>query len=121
MGHVGENQLSAGSRFPERRESPRFAFDARLEITDPVEQEQITGRVTVLSRKGCFARTQKPFGRRAVVQVQIENNGAIFETWARATPNHPGAETGIVLVFMDTSPDHAELLAGWLDRISSAN
>lgn len=119
MGHVGEGRLSAGARFPERRAVPRFAFDANLAITDPVEQTQVAGRVTVLSQKGCFARTQSPMTQRAVVRLQIQKDGATFETWARATRNEPGSETGVVLVFMDTPPEQAKVLSGWLDGLAA--
>lgn len=120
MSHLLAGRISAGSRFPERRTAPRFAFDARLQITDPVEQTQIVGRVSVISQKGCFARTQTPLSHRAIVQVEIQKDDSVFETWAQATPNHPDTETGVVLVFMDTPPDHAKVLAGWLAQLSMA-
>jgi len=88
-------------------------------MIDPVDQKHIPGRVTVLSQKGCFARTQTPMTHRAVVQVQIHNDGTVFETWARATPNHPQTETDVVLVFIDTSPEQAKVLAGWLNALAA--
>lgn len=119
MGNVLAGRISAGARFPERRAAPRYAFDARLQLTDPVEQTQIVGRVTVISQKGCFARIQTPLRHRAIVQVEIQKDDSAFETWAQATPNHPDMETGVVLVFMDTLPDQAKVLAGWLDQLAS--
>jgi hypothetical protein len=118
MGQVATGRLDAGTRFPDRRAAPRFAFDAHLEMTDPVEHSQTTGRVTVLSQKGCFARTQAPMAHGTVVQIRIQHDGAAFETWARATPNHPETETGVVLVFMDTPPEQAKILAAWLDALA---
>ncbi|MGH9717480.1 MAG: hypothetical protein ACRD4R_12250 [Candidatus Acidiferrales bacterium] len=111
--------MSAGARFPERRTATRFEFDAQMEIVDPVEQRQIAGRVTVLSAKGCFGRTQAPLSHRGVVQAQIQKDGSVFETWAWATPSHPEAETGVVLVFIDTPPEQAKVLAGWLDGLAA--
>jgi hypothetical protein len=119
MGQLGQGRISAGARYPERRAAPRFAFDAHLQVTDPVEQKQTAGRVSVLSQKGCFARVQAPMNRRAVVQVQIRKGDSVFETWAQATPNHPETETGVVLVFMDTPPEQAKVLAGWLDALAA--
>lgn len=119
MGNLGQSRLSAGSRFPDRRIAPRFAFDARLEIIDPVAQKQISGRVTILSQKGCFGRVQTPLTQRAVVHAQIVKDGTIFETWARATPNHPDTETGVVLVFLDTPPEQAKVLAAWLKGLAT--
>jgi hypothetical protein len=118
MGQMEEGRLSVGARFPERRSAPRFAFDAHLEILDPLEHKQIAGRVSVLSQTGCFARTQTPIAHRAVVQVHIRKDDSVFETWARATPNHPGTETGAVLVFLDTQPEQAKVLASWLDELA---
>ncbi|HVB87932.1 MAG TPA: PilZ domain-containing protein [Candidatus Dormibacteraeota bacterium] len=114
MGNLGERRLTAGARFPDRRAAPRFAFDARMEIIDPVEQQQVTGRVTVLSQKGCFGRTDAPLAHRRVVQVEIRKDESVFESWAWATPSDPDAEPGVVLVFMNTSPEQAKLLASWL-------
>ena len=118
MGNVATGRLPAGARFPDRRAAPRFPFDAHLEMTDPVEQKQITGRVSVLSQKGCFARTEAPMAHGTVVKIHIRHDGAVFETWARATPNHPETETGVVLVFMDTPPEQAKVLGGWLDGLA---
>lgn len=118
MGNVGEGRLSAGARFPERRTAPRFEFDAQMEITDPVGQRQFAGRVTVLSEKGCFGRTQERLNHRGVVQVAIRKDESVFETWAWATPNNPEAETGVVLVFMDTPAEQAKVLAGWLENLA---
>jgi hypothetical protein len=117
MANLEQGRISAGARLPERRAAPRFAFDAHLEILDPLEHKEVEGRVSVLSQRGCFARTQTPITHRAVVQVQIRKDDLIFETWARATPNHPGMETGVVLVFLDTQAEQAKVLAGWLDGL----
>lgn len=88
-------------------------------MTDPVEQKQITARVAVLSQKGCFARTPTLVAHGPILKIQIQHNGAVFETWARATPSQPEGETGVVLVFMDTPPEQSKVLAGWLDALST--
>lgn len=118
MGQAAIGRLNAGARFPDRRAAPRFPFDAHLEMTDPVEQKQISGRVTVLSRKGCFARTKTPMARGTVARISIHHDGTIFETWARATPNHPDSEAGVVLVFLDTPEEQAKILGVWLERLA---
>jgi hypothetical protein len=120
MGQVVAGRLNAGARFPERRTAPRFAFDADLQITEPVQQEQITGQVTVLSQRGCFGRTKTSLNDRGVVQARIQKADAVFETWAWATPSHPETETGVVLVFMDTTPEQAKVLAGWLEELAGS-
>jgi PilZ domain len=120
MGNLGEGRLSAGARFPERRNAPRFAFEARLEIVDPLQQKQISGHVTVLSAKGCFGRTDTPLAQRGVMQVEIRKDGEVFETWAWATPSNPEAESGVVLVFMDTPPEQSKLLAQWLNGLAGS-
>ncbi len=120
MGQIGAERLGAGARFPERRAAPRFEFDADLQIVDPLEQKEITGRVTVLSQKGCFGRMKTPLNQRGAVRAKICKNGSAFETWAWATPSHPETETGVVLVFIDTPPEQAKILAAWLDGLAGS-
>ena len=43
-----KQRLDAGSRFAQRRSCPRFAFDAPIEIVNPITKIRTAGRVTNL-------------------------------------------------------------------------
>jgi hypothetical protein len=51
---------NAGSRFAERRSVPRFEFVAPVEITEPIKKTHISGGVTEISQRGCFAEVPRP-------------------------------------------------------------
>jgi PilZ domain-containing protein len=105
----------AGSRFAERRSVPRFAFIAALEMTDPVTNSRVSGRVTEMSQHGCFAETKNPPTVNSVVQLRIGKSGERFETWARVV--YIRSEIGVGLRFISMAPSQAKLLAVWLDGL----
>ena len=45
----------------ERRQFPRFPFNADVEVVEPQSGAKITGRVSDLSLSGCWVDTLSPF------------------------------------------------------------
>ena len=110
----------AGSRFAERRSAPRFAFITPLEMTDPITKSHSAGRVIEISQHGCFAEAENLLTVDSVVQLRIHKSGDVnvFETWARVVHSRSGIGMGIH--FIDTPPEKAGLLKGWLTLAASS-
>jgi len=102
----------AGSRFAHRRRFPRFAFDAQAEMSDPLIQLRVLGRVTEISVGGCFVAAPDPPAVSSVVQLVLEHNDESFSTWARVLYDRSGS--GVGLRFIAIAPDQAKILATWL-------
>jgi PilZ domain len=111
--------LSAGSRFPERRECPRYAFDAPADLRDPVAKTRLAGRATSISKKGCFVQLPEPFAVESVVQLHIQKGDTAFETWAKVIQGHPPRTDGMALVFIGTAPQQEQLLEQWLAELAA--
>lgn len=107
--------LDAGSRFPERRSVPRFAFIASVEMTDPVTKTRIVGRATEIGQRGCFVEAENLLTIDSIIQMRIHKSGDVFESWARVV--YTRSASGMGLQFIDTAPEQAKLLTGWLEGL----
>ncbi|MGH2510636.1 MAG: PilZ domain-containing protein [Ktedonobacteraceae bacterium] len=92
---------------------PRFAFDAPVEMTDPITKSHIAGRVTEIGQRGCFVEAENLRTVDSIVQLRIHKSGNVFETWARVVHNR----SGMGCYFIDTAPNQTEFLAGWLEDL----
>ncbi len=116
---TAENKfMSAGSRYPERRSAARFAFSAEAQINDPVERTSMSGCVTMISKRGCFVKVEKPLNGGTVMKVRIQNGDTAFETWARVADQRSNATDGMSLVFIGTEPEQAQVLESWLGNLA---
>jgi hypothetical protein len=104
----------AGSRFAERRTTPRFRFNATMEVTDPVTKAHTSGRVTEIGQHGCFAEVENPPPVQSIVQVRIAKDKNEFKAWALVVYHRA---SGIGLHFLDTAEDQFELLTVWLENV----
>lgn len=118
MASTENNFMSAGSRYPERRSVPRFAFSAEAQIQEPVERVSMSGLVTTISKGGCFVKVQKPLNRGTVMKVRIQNGDTWFETWARVADQRSDLTDGMAVVFFGTAPEQVQLLESWLVNLA---
>ena len=108
----------AGSHFAERRTVPRFAFDAHAEMSDPLVKLRALGRVTEISRGGCFVVAPDRPTVSSVIQLRIEKDSELLSTWARVIYDRPGSGAGFR--FIATSPDQLKVLGAWLQRLDNS-
>jgi len=106
-------------RGAERRQCPRYALGAPAVIRDPAAKKKVAGNVTMISKRGCFLRAEKPFQPHSVLQLRIQKGDTAFETWAKVLPNAPHPEDGMALIFMGTAPEHQQLLHRWIDELAA--
>jgi hypothetical protein len=91
---------------------PRFAITALAEVIEPVSRRSVSGWTSAISDKGCHVRAAEALAAGTIVQLRIELNGRIFESWARVTTAVP--EEGMGLAFFDTAQLQRDLLAKWM-------
>jgi hypothetical protein len=109
--------VTAGQRFPELRRWPRYPVSARAEAVVLPGGHNIVGGVSVISRSGCYYRTTDTLAVGTILQLRIERNAEIFESWARVV--HAVAGDGMGLAFFDTDHQQIDLLERWLRELAS--
>jgi hypothetical protein len=115
---LSQHSVSAGQRYPDARQAPRYPISASAEAIEPLSGRRISGAVSVISRSGCYFRTvdtQKP---EAVLHLRIDWREASFETWARVV--HSIAGDGMGIAFIDTNPDQMAILLHWIGELAKA-
>lgn len=98
--------------YPEKREAPRFSLIASAEIIEPASGVHISGRISEISRKGCYLDVLNtlPVGTR--LRMIISRDQGVFTSQARIIYVQQGVGMGIA--FVDVPPDQLKILDAWL-------
>jgi hypothetical protein len=112
---VQNSQKSQGKSAPasaERRENPRYAFVAMTEITESAHAPKLSGRVTEISRQGCFVDVPNVLPPGTMLKLRITCDQGTFET--RGKILYVQERIGMGITFVDVSEDQAKILEKWL-------
>jgi hypothetical protein len=95
-----------------QRAVPRYSFVASTELTDPVHAIHLSGRVTEISRHGCYVDALNALPVGTLLNLEITCDQGKFATKATIIYIHPGIGMGIA--FADTAEPQAQVLESWL-------
>jgi hypothetical protein len=107
--------VPAASGPAEKRRHPRFPFSTGGEAFDPQANVRVTGRLSDISRSGCYMDTIRPFGVNAAIILAVTREGRTFKTKAKVVYSLNGMGTGMMFTTME--PDQARVLDGWLAEL----
>jgi hypothetical protein len=99
----------------ERRIVPRYDFSATAEVTDCANSAKFSGRVTEISRKGCYVDVLNALPKETLVSVCISCDRGKFVTRGKILYVHD--RIGMGVVFLDPPGDQLEILDSWLPKI----
>ncbi len=104
--------LKTQRRYENQRSVPRYSFVATTHLTEPVNAFRLSGRVTEISRNGCYvdALNALPIGTPLDLEIQCDQGR--FSTQAHIIYIHPGIGMGIA--FLDTPESQMKILDSWL-------
>ena len=99
-------------QFHSRREVPRFAIVAPVDLSELPAGVRVPGRLSEISRKGCFIELSKPFtvGTRLSIVISRENKS--FET--NGTVVYALRRKGVGVAFKETASEQLGILDAWL-------
>lgn len=101
----------------ERREV-RFAIAADVLTEDLQSRAQKTGKVSNISRSGCFVATKDPWMQWTRIRVWIVYKCQQFE--AEGSVVHSAGARGMGVAFEKIAPANEEMLASWLATLPPA-
>jgi hypothetical protein len=107
--------VPAASGPAEKRRHPRFPFSTGGEAFDPQANVRITGRLSDISRSGCYMDTISPFAVNAAIILTVTRDGRTFRTKAKVVYSLNGMGMGMMFTTME--PDQDRVLDGWLAEL----
>lgn len=102
--------------YSEKREVPRFTFIASVDLTEPTTQTCISGRISEISRKGCFVDVLNTLPVGTPLKMVISRDQGNFETSARIIYVQQGMGMGVA--FVSPAVDQLKILDSWLSEIT---
>jgi hypothetical protein len=100
----------------EMRSCPRYPFSPSVEAIDVQANTRILGRLSDISRNGCYVDTINPFAKDATVTLTITKDNHSFKTQSKVVYSKDGM--GMGLLFTTAEPEQLRVLGLWLGELS---
>jgi len=117
MGGIPGGPQSPGPPYREKREVPRFSLIADVALTEPATGTRISGRISEISRKGCYIDVLNPLPVGSSINLKVSRDQGEFTTNGKIIYVQPGMGMGVA--FVDVSPAQLNTLDAWLKELSS--
>ena len=116
MGEFNQAPFDSSSQYREKRAVPRFGFIATMTLIEPVSDTRIPGRISEISRKGCYVDVLNtlPVGTR--IRIDISRDCGVFTTTATIIYVQEGMGMGVA--FVDIPAEQLETLDSWLAELA---
>jgi hypothetical protein len=102
----------SGCSYDAQRTVPRYSVLGIAELVETAGAMCIVGRMTEISRKGCYVNTPSTVAVNTALKVVVSRDGETFLTNGKVIYVHDQIGMGIVLV--DPTEDQLEILQAWL-------
>ena len=104
------------SPYAERRAVPRYMFIATADIIEPATNTQMSGRVSEISRFGCYIDILNTLPKDTAIRVRICNDSGSFESAGKII--YVQENMGMGVGFVDPAEDQMQILDKWLSELS---
>lgn len=94
------------------RAVPRYSLIATAEIVDPVSGVRMSGRLSEISRKGCYLDVLNTLPAGTRLKLRVSRDRGTFQCDATIIYAQDGM--GMGLMFVDPPPDQLKILDTWL-------
>jgi hypothetical protein len=117
MDESSGNPANPGGPYLEHRQVPRFTLIATVNLREPETDTKIAGRVSEISRKGCYADVMITLPEGTLLEVVISRDQGVLQSKGKVIYAQQGMGMGIV--FIDLAADQLAMLDSWLAEIAS--
>jgi len=95
-----------------QRTVPRYSVLAVAELVETASTMCIVGKMTEVSRKGCYVNTPSTLPINTFLRAVISRDGETFMTTGKVIYVHE--RKGLGIVFVDSTEEQLEILDSWL-------
>lgn len=117
MATSSDTPSSSEAQYREKREVPRFSFIATVTIVEPATEMRISGRISEISRKGCYVDVLNTLPVGTPIQLAVSRDQGSFTTPGRIIYVQEGIGMGVA--FVGVTEDQLKILDTWLAEMSS--
>ncbi len=117
MGDSSGSPSGSGPPPQERRTVPRYMFIAVVEIIEPANDVHMTGRVSEISRKGCYIDILNPLPTGTLINLRVSCDRGTFATPGKII--YVQEAMGMGVSYMNTLPEQLKVLDTWLADMHS--
>ena len=110
--------IGAEKAIRERRSVPRYSLIAQAEIVEPSSGVRIAGRISEISRKGCYVDLLNTLPVNTIVEVRISRDQGDFVSRGRVIYAQDGMGMGIA--FQEITAEQQRILDSWIEELKSA-
>lgn len=115
MNNPLERSNYPGQPYAQQREVPRYTLIAIIDIIEPVNDVRISGRVSEISRKGCYVDILNTLPKHTPVRVVISRDRGTFSSAAKII--YVQEHMGMGVAFVDSRDDQLKVLDAWLAEL----
>lgn len=115
MGNTLDSPSELATPYSERRKAPRYAFIATTELAGFANTTKFSGRVTEISRAGCYVDILNVLPVGTLLHVRMSCDKGTFVAKGRVLYVHE--RIGMGVVFLDPPKDQLEILDSWLAEL----
>jgi hypothetical protein len=104
-----------GPPYRDKREVPRYGLIASAEIIEPTTETHIHGRISEISRKGCYVDVLNTLPVGTSIQVIITRDLGTFSSPAKVIYTQEGMGMGVA--FVEPAANQLKMLEAWLAEL----
>jgi len=114
MSNFGSS-TGSGPPYREKRSVPRYSLIASVEIVEPISDAHISGRISEISRKGCYLDLLNTLPVGTKIRLTVFRDRGTFTTLGNIIYVQEGMGMGVA--FLETADDQLKILDTWLAEL----
>jgi hypothetical protein len=117
MSETSDLSTQADQSYREKRTVPRYCFIAHVEVIEPASDTHIAGRVSEISRKGCYIDVLITLPPGTLIQLKVLRDVGTLST--KGTIIYAQESMGMGVAFLDIEENQLKTLDAWLAELAA--
>jgi PilZ domain len=108
---------SGETSYTNRRSVPRYPLIATVEVVEAASEMRLSGRISEISRKGCYVDVLNTLPTGTIVQLTISRDSGAFTTPGKII--YVQEAMGMGVAFLNAAADQMAILDSWIAELAS--
>src|ERR1700744_1580028 len=117
MSEASDLPIQADQSYREKRTVPQYSFIAHVEVIEPASDTHIAGRVSEISRKGCYIDILITLPPGTLIQLKVLRDRGTFSTKGKII--YAQECMGMGVAFLEIADGELKTLDAWLAELAA--